>query len=185
MDPVLPASVLSKTRFSERVPRSLTHLLSAESVCNDGVSFPFLYIGLMWLKYPGFWTATKEWFLLTVLRQYTVGLVIGKIANKVLRFSSLRGYISQPSFVVFYLLLAILYVDVCSILESDNFLVAFGAGIGFAHDGWFSKKTRSLPFPAIIDMMLISSLSVFFDLPRSSFLWTFWPNGSRCFVSCH
>lgn len=44
-DPVLAASVLSKSRFSERVPGRLKHLLSAESACNDGVSFPFLYIG--------------------------------------------------------------------------------------------------------------------------------------------
>jgi NhaP-type Na+/H+ or K+/H+ antiporter len=38
--PVLAASVLSKSSFSERVPKRLKHLLSAESACNDGVSFP-------------------------------------------------------------------------------------------------------------------------------------------------
>ncbi|KAG0651339.1 Na(+) H(+) antiporter [Hyphodiscus hymeniophilus] len=165
-DPVLAASVLSKSTFSERVPRRLKHLLSAESACNDGVSFPFLYIGLMWLNNPGFGTAFKSWFLLTVLWQCTfglaIGIFIGTIANRALRFSDTRGYISQPSFVVFYLLLAILCVGVGSILGSDDFLVAFGAGVGFAHDGWFSKKTKSLPFPTIIDMMLNSSLFVFF-----------------------
>jgi NhaP-type Na+/H+ or K+/H+ antiporter len=120
----------------------------------------------MWLNNPGFWSALKSWLLLTVLWQCTlglaIGLVIGKIANKALRFSDQRGYISHPSFVVFYLLLAILCVGVGSILGIDDFLVAFGAGVGFAHDGWFAKKTHSLPFPAIMDMMLNSSLFVFF-----------------------
>jgi NhaP-type Na+/H+ or K+/H+ antiporter len=47
-------------------------------------------------------------------------------------------------------------------LGIDDFLVTFGAGVGSANDGWFSKKTKSLPFPTIIDMMLDSSLFGFF-----------------------
>ncbi len=165
-DPVLAASVLSKSRFSERVPRRLKHLLSAESACNDGVSFPFLYIGIVALTTSSLGEALKEWFLITVLWQcmlgIIIGLIIGNCANRLLRFSDQRGYISKPSFVVFYLLLAILCVGVGSTLGSDDFLVAFGAGVGFAHDGWFAKKTRELPFPTIIDMMLNSSMFVFF-----------------------
>lgn len=166
-DPVLAASVLANSKFSQRVPRRLKHLLSAESACNDGVSFPFLYIGIMALKYTeNTWKAVEQWFLITFLWQCTLGiamgLVIGRCANRLLRFSDSRKYISQPAFVVFYLLLAMLCVGVGSILGSDDFLVAFGAGVGFAHDGWFSKKTHSLPFPTIIDMILNSSMFVFF-----------------------
>jgi NhaP-type Na+/H+ or K+/H+ antiporter len=175
-DPVLAASVLSKSRFSERVPARLKHLLSAESACNDGVSFPFLYIGLVALKYSSAGEAIKEWFLITVLWQCVVGialgLIIGNCANRLLRFSDQRGYIGQPSFVVFYLLLAILCVGVGSTLGNDDFLVAFGSGVGFAHDGWFAKKTKELPFPTIIDMMLNSSMFVFFGsiIPWRKFL---------------
>ncbi|CAG8979448.1 hypothetical protein HYALB_00012947 [Hymenoscyphus albidus] len=165
-DPVLAASVLSNSRFSGRVPRRLRHLLGAESACNDGVSFPFLYIGIMAFKYSTTVEALKEWVLVTVLWQcilgICLGLVIGKVANRVLRFSEGREWISQSSFVVFYLLLAVFSLGVGSMLGSDDFLVAFGAGVGFAHDGWFSKKTRSLPFPAIIDMILNSGLFIFF-----------------------
>jgi NhaP-type Na+/H+ or K+/H+ antiporter len=175
-DPVLAASVLSKSRFSERVPARLKHLLSAESACNDGVSFPFLYIGLVSLNYPSPGEAIKEWFLITILWQCvvgtTLGLIIGNCANRLLRFSDQRGYIGQPSFVVFYLLLAILCIGVGSTLGSDDFLVAFGAGVGFGHDGWFAKKTKELPFPSIIDMMLNSSMFVFFGsiIPWRKFL---------------
>ncbi|KAF8865224.1 Sodium/hydrogen exchanger [Acephala macrosclerotiorum] len=165
-DPVLAASVLSKSRFSERVPKKLKNLLSAESACNDGVSFPFLYIGIAALKYATPGEAFKEWFLITALWQCTVGisigLIIGNVANKMLRFADTNEAISKPSFVVFYLLLALLCVGVGSILGSDDFLVAFGAGVGFGHDGWFSKKTHKLPFPTIIDMILNSSLFISF-----------------------
>jgi sodium/hydrogen antiporter len=91
--------------------------------------------------------------------------------RQLLQFSDSRKYISQYSFVVFYLLLAVLCIGVGSILGSDDFLVAFGAGVGFAHGGWFSKKTHSLPFPTIIDMILNSSKFVFFGsiIPFSDF----------------
>lgn len=165
-DPVLAASVLSKSRFSERVPRRLKHLLSAESACNDGVSYPFLFIGIAALKYSTASESIKEWILITILWQclvgISIGLLIGNIANRALRYSCTKEMVSQSSFVVFYLLLAILCIGIGSILGSDDFLVAFGAGVGFAHDGWFSKKTEELPFPQILDMMLNSALFVFF-----------------------
>lgn len=165
-DPVLAASVLSKSRFSDRVPRRLKHLLSAESASNDGVSFPFLYIGIVALNYGKAGDAVKEWFLVTVLWQCVFGIVtgviLGTLANRLLRFSHRRNFISEPSWVVFYLLLAILSVGIGSTLGSDDFLVAFGAGVGFGHDGWFSKRSREVPFPTILDMLLNSSIFVFF-----------------------
>lgn len=39
-DPVLAASILSNSQFSSRVPKRLRDMLSAESGCNDGISFP-------------------------------------------------------------------------------------------------------------------------------------------------
>ncbi|RDL33225.1 uncharacterized protein BP5553_08664 [Venustampulla echinocandica] len=165
-DPVLAASIFSKSKFSERVPRRLKHLLLAESACNDGISFPFLYIGIMAINYSTAGISIKEWFLITILWQCTLGLalglVIGRCANCLLRISDDRGYISSPSFIVFYLLLAMLTIGVGSTLGSNDFLVAFGAGVGFAHDGWFWERTHSLPFPNIINLILNSSMFVFF-----------------------
>lgn len=132
-DPVLAASVLSKSKFSARVPRRLRNMLSAESASNDGISFPFLYVGLAIFKESTTGDAIKEWFLITVLWQcafgITAGIILGKCANYILRFSDKRGYISRSSFVVFYLLMAALSVGVGSVLGSDDFLVAFGAGV--------------------------------------------------------
>jgi NhaP-type Na+/H+ or K+/H+ antiporter len=175
-DPLLAASVLSKSRFSEQVPRRLRHLLFAESACNDGVSFPFLYIGLISLNFFKVGEGFKQWLLITVLWQcclgLLMGLVIGQCANKLLRYSNGRRYISQPSFLVFYLLLAVLSIGIGSTLGSNDFLIAFGAGVGFAHDGWFSMKTKSVPLPTIVEITLNCSMFVLFGtlIPWKSFL---------------
>ena len=134
-DPVLAASLLAESRFSRRIPRRIRHMLSAESGCNDGVSFPFLYAGLFALM----GTPAKEWLLSTILWQCSLGLftglIIGHYANRALRFAEGRKYIASSSFFVFYFLLAIFAVGLGSLFSLDDFLVAFGAGTGFAWDG--------------------------------------------------
>ena len=174
-DPVLAASVLSNSQFSTRVPRRLRHLLSAESGCNDGVSFPFLYAGIFALIATSAGEGTKEWILETILWQCALGLalgaIIGVIANRVLRFSYSNAYIDDSSFLVFYILLAIFSIGVGSTLGSDDFLIAFGAGTGFAWDGWFAKKTAEAHLPNVVDLLLNSSMFVYFGatIPWSHF----------------
>lgn len=181
-DPVLAASVLSDdAHFSRhRVPKRIRNVLSAESACNDGASFPFLYVGLAIFETRSAGAAVKQWFLITVLYQCVLGLVlgflIGRGANHLLRFSERRGYVSQSSLVAFYLLLAIFTAGVGSTLGSDDFLVAFGAGVGFAHDGWFGRKAEEVegevPFRHIVDLVLDSSMFVYFGslIPWKQFI---------------
>lgn len=174
-DPVLAASVLAESSFSRRVPRRLRHMLSAESGCNDGVSFPFLFIGLSFLIETSTGEAVKEWVLGTILWQCSLGLLIGLVFghcfNRTLRFSQARGYIDPASFLVFYFLLAIFGIGIGSTLGVDDFLVAFGAGYGFAWDGWFARKTRETHLPNVLDLLLNSSMFVYFGaiIPWSSF----------------
>ena len=175
-DPVLAASVLSNSRFSQRVPKRLKHLLSAESACNDGVSFPFLYIGLVAYTTSGASSAIRDWVLITMLWQcafgLSIGLAIGITANRALRFSSSKEYISKRCFLIFYILLAVLSIGVGSTLGSDDFLVAFGAGVGFAQDGWFAKKTADVGLPDTIDLLLNASMFIIFGavIPWDTFV---------------
>jgi NhaP-type Na+/H+ or K+/H+ antiporter len=108
-DPVLASSILSNSQFSTRIPRRIKHLLSAESGCNDGVSFPFLYIGLYILTKSSAGEVAKNWFLITLLWQCTVGLLIGVVigwcANRILRFSNDRRYIDPAGLILFWLLM--------------------------------------------------------------------------------
>ncbi|KAF2092142.1 Na(+)/H(+) antiporter 2 [Saccharata proteae CBS 121410] len=165
-DPVLAASVLSNSQFSTRIPKRVRHLLSAESGCNDGVSFPFIYVGLSVLTRSTVGGMLKKWFLITILYQCVVGvlmgLFVGHCANRLLRFSDGRNMVGRGSYLVFYILLAIFSVGLASTLGIDDFLLAFSAGIGFANDGWFSKRITQSKLPLIIDLLLNSTMFVYF-----------------------
>src|ERR1700761_8898005 len=50
-DPVLASSVVGKGKFAKRVPNHLRDLLSAESGCNDGMAFPFIYLSIYLIRY--------------------------------------------------------------------------------------------------------------------------------------
>ena len=173
-DPVLAASVLN-SRFSERVPRRIRHMLSAETGCNDGVSFPFLYAGLLAIVESTTGAAIKEWFLGTILWQCLlgtiVGLTLGHFSNRALRVAEAKKYIDPSSFLVFYFLLAILSLGLGSTLGLDDFLLAFGTGTGFAWDGWFANKTKRTHLPDVLDLLLNSSMFVYFGaiIPWSDF----------------
>ena len=179
-DPVLAASVLADSKFSGRVPARLRHMLAAESACNDGVSFPFLYAALLAVISATVGAAVKEWFVATLLWQCAFGLLsgvlIGQAANKLLRYSESRDFVGRSSFLVFYLLLAIFAIGLGSTLGTNDFLVAFGAGTGFAWDGWFARKTKSTHLPNIIDLLLNSSMFVYFG---ASIPWTHFRPGSH------
>jgi len=164
-DPVLAASILSNSQFSTRLPKRIKDMLSAESGCNDGVSFPFLYIGLNLMTQPTVGEAVKEWALITILWQCllgtAIGVTLGIFFNRVLRFSERHRYIDPPGFTVFYLLLAVLCAGIGGTLGVDDFLVAFGAGYGFACDGWFRRKTKETHLPNVIDLLLNSAMFVY------------------------
>jgi sodium/hydrogen antiporter len=174
-DPVLAASVVAESHFSHRVPKRIKQLLQAESGCNDGVSFPFLYVGVLAVTTATTAIGIKDWFVEVIFWQCLVGtfigIVIGYIANKLLRFSEARDYIMDSSFFVFYFLLAILCVGVGSTLGSDDFLVAFGAGTAFGWDGWFASKALETKLPNVLDLLLNSSMFVYFgaSIPWHSF----------------
>ncbi|KAH8730729.1 ORMDL family-domain-containing protein [Phaeosphaeriaceae sp. PMI808] len=163
-DPVLAASVLSNSQFSTRVPKRIRDLLSAESGCNDGVSFPFLYLGLSLLTKSTAGGVFKKWFLITILYQCVVGILLGIALgfafNWLYKFSHTRQWMGKASYLAFYLLLAIFSIGLASTLGVDDFLVAFCAGRGFSHGG--NSPTADTQLPVIIDLMLNSAFFIFF-----------------------
>jgi NhaP-type Na+/H+ or K+/H+ antiporter len=172
-DPVLAASVLSNSQFSTRVPKRIRDLLSAESGCNDGVSFPFLFLGLNLLAKSTAGGVLKEWFLVTILYQCVVGILLGLVLgftfNWLYKFSHSRQMMGKASYLAFYLLLAIFSIGLASTLGVDDFLVAFCAGRGFSHGG--NSPTADTRLPVIIDLMLNSAFFIFFGalIPWESF----------------
>jgi NhaP-type Na+/H+ or K+/H+ antiporter len=172
-DPVLAASVLSNSQFSTRVPKRVRDLLSAESGVNDGVSFPFLFLGLSILTRSTRAGMLKKWFLITVLYQcvvgVVVGIVLGHVFNRLFRLAHARETMGRASYLAFYLLLAVFSIGLASTLGVDDFLVAFCAGRGFAHGG--NTPIAETQLPIVIDLLLNSTLFIFFGalIPWSQF----------------
>ena len=64
-DPILAAAVVGGKYAEKHVPEHLRHLLYAESGCNDGAAFPFLFIALYLILEADDRVAVEKWFYIT------------------------------------------------------------------------------------------------------------------------
>lgn len=62
-DPILAAAVVGGKYADKHVPAHLRHLLAAESGCNDGAAFPFLFLALYLTLDDTTGFAIRDWFL--------------------------------------------------------------------------------------------------------------------------
>ncbi|KAL2851575.1 alkali metal cation/H+ antiporter Nha1 C terminus-domain-containing protein [Aspergillus pseudoustus] len=158
-DPVLASSVVGKGKFAKRVPRHLRDLLSAESGCNDGMAFPFIYLSYYILHYrPDTNEVALHWFCVTILYECVFGAIfgftIGYAARHAIRFAERKQLIDRESFLVFYFVLALFCAGSGSLLGMDDLLIGFAAGVGFSNDGWFTEKTEESHVSNVIDLLL-------------------------------
>lgn len=158
-DPVLASSVVGKGKFAKRVPKHLRDLLSAESGCNDGMAFPFVYLSLYLIKYHrNAGEVSLHFVCYTILYECVFGAVfgflVGYIARHGIKFAENRDLIDRESFLVFYFVVALFCAGSGSLLGLDDLLVGFAAGVGFSNDGWFGEKTEESHVSNVIDLLL-------------------------------
>lgn len=166
-DPVLASSVVGKGKFAKRVPRHLRDLLSAESGCNDGMAFPFIYLALYLLRYrPDANQVAFHWFCYTILYECVFGafygVCVGYIARHAIRWAHERDIIDRESFLVFYFVLALFCAGSGSMLGMDDLLIGFACGVGFSNDGWFTEKTEESHVSNVIDLLINLAFFVYF-----------------------
>jgi NhaP-type Na+/H+ or K+/H+ antiporter len=166
-DPVLASSVVGKGKFAKRVPKHLRDLLSAESGCNDGMAFPFIYLAVYIIRYKGHPNEVSlHWFCYTVLYECIFGAIfgftVGYIARIAVRAAHERDMIDRESFLVFYFVLALFCAGAGSILGADDLLIGFAAGVGFSNDGWFTEKTEESHVSNVIDLLINLAFFVYF-----------------------
>ena len=166
-DPVLASSVVGKGKFAKRVPKHLRDLLSAESGCNDGMAFPFIYLALYVIQYrhhPN--EVALHWICLTVLYECVFGafygFVVGYIARRAIRAAHERDLIDRESFLVYYFVLALFCAGSGSMLGMDDLLIGFACGVGFSNDGWFTEKTEEAHVSNVIDLLINLAFFVYF-----------------------
>lgn len=158
-DPVLASSVVGKGKFAKRVPKHLRDLLSAESGCNDGMAFPFIYLALYLIRYrPDSSKVAFHWICFTILYECVWGAVygflVGYLARHAIKWAEKKALIDRESFLVFYFVLALFCAGSGSLLGMDDLLVGFSAGVGFSNDGWFTQKTEESHVSNVIDLLI-------------------------------
>lgn len=166
-DPVLAAAVVGKGKFAERVPGHLRNLLTAESGCNDGMAFPFIFLSLNLILYLGqAGEIVKNWFCLTILWECGFGIVLGVFIGyslrKLIYWSEKWKLIDRQSFLAFFVFLAFICAGFGSILGIDDLLCSFAAGTAFGWNGEFARKTEESHVSTVIDLLLNLSFFVYF-----------------------
>lgn len=166
-DPVLAAAVVGKGKFAERVPGHLRNLLTAESGCNDGMAFPFIYLSLNLVIHHGHGgEIVKDWICLTILWEclfgVVLGVVIGYLLRKAVAFAESKSLIDRESFLAIFIFLAFNSAGLGSILGVDDLLVSFAAGTAFGWNGYFAKKTEESHVSTVIDMVINLAFFVYF-----------------------
>ncbi|EEH49614.1 sodium/hydrogen antiporter [Paracoccidioides brasiliensis Pb18] len=166
-DPVLASSVVGKGKFAKRVPKHLRDLLSAESGCNDGMAFPFIYLAVYIIEYrPDSKAVAYHWICFTILYECIFGaffgFMIGYIGRHAIKFAERKTLIDRESFLVFYFVLALFCAGSGSLLGMDDLLIGFAAGVGFSNDGWFTEKTEASHVSNVIDLLLNLAYFVYF-----------------------
>ncbi|KAL8713450.1 MAG: hypothetical protein Q9225_006763, partial [Loekoesia sp. 1 TL-2023] len=158
-DPVLASSVVGKGKFAKRVPKHLRDVLSAESGCNDGMAFPFIYLSFYLIHYKlDAKHVTLHWFCNTILYECIFGCIygvlIGYLGRHAIKWADRKNLIDRESFLVFYFTLALFCAGTGATLGTDDLLVGFAAGVGFSNDGWFTQKTEESHVSNVIDLLL-------------------------------
>ncbi|TFY71717.1 hypothetical protein EVG20_g1280 [Dentipellis fragilis] len=164
-DPILAAAVVGGKYADKHVPAHLRHLLAAESGCNDGAAFPFLYIALYLTLDRTSGEAVEDWFLILWLYEVVLGIVLGSILGigfrHLMKFCESHDLIDRQSYVAQYVSLALLTIGVTTLLGSDDLLAAFACGTAFAWDGFFNKQTEASVFSSVIDLLFNVAAFVF------------------------
>lgn len=175
-DPILASSVVGKGKFAKRVPKHLRDLLSAESGCNDGMAFPFVYLALYLIQdKQSAKDVSFHWVVYTILYECLFGAIygfmVGYIARHGIRYAHKHELVDRESFLVFYFVLALFCAGSGSLLGMDDLLVGFAAGVGFSNDGWFGEKTEESHVSNVIDLLLNLTYFVFLGtiIPWSQF----------------
>lgn len=166
-DPVLASSVVGKGKFAKRVPKHLRDLLSAESGCNDGMAFPFIYLSLYLIQYHQSAREVTFYFVVYVILYECIfgavyGFILGYIARHGIKYAEKHDLVDRESFLVFYFVVALFCAGSGSILGLDDLLVGFSCGVGFSNDGWFGEKTEESHVSNVIDLLLNLAYFVYF-----------------------
>lgn len=133
-DPVISASIVTGRVAERRIPGRLRHSLSAEAGANDGLALLFVMAPVLLLR-DSAGEALHEWLLRTLLWEVglavALGVLIGWLAGRALRWSRRQAFTEKTSLLMVSLALTLTVLAFLRLLQSDGILAVFVAGLVF------------------------------------------------------
>lgn len=174
-DPVL-ANSITRGRYAERsVSVGIRNIIVAESGANDGLGYPFIFLPLFFIMANsaeefdgpnrhisgviGRWI--YETWLYQIVLSIILGLAIGWIARKSLRWCEERRMLDEDNFVAYGTGLSFFCLGFLGIIGSDDLLCCFIAGNSFSWDDRQRLAAEDAGFQDIIDLLLNAAIFMY------------------------
>ncbi|KAJ2381232.1 Na+/H+ antiporter, partial [Coemansia sp. RSA 2603] len=110
--------------------------------------------------------AIGKWFYwiwcYNILLSVVIGIVVGYVARKLLRWAESYDLIDKESFLAFSIGLAVFIVGILQLIRSDDVLCCFIAGHAFTWDDWFREETKDAHFQEVLDGLINVTFFIYF-----------------------
>ncbi|KDN49702.1 hypothetical protein RSAG8_01767, partial [Rhizoctonia solani AG-8 WAC10335] len=174
-DPILANSITKGKYAEESVHPRVRDIIVAESGANDGLGYPFIFLpqfALMARSSEEFDGPNRDlsgiiarWiyevWLYEVALSVVLGLIIGWVARKSLRWCEERHMLDEDNFVAYGFGLSFFCLGFLGIIGSDDLLCCFIAGNSFSWDDRQRIAAEDAGFQDIIDMLLNAAIFMY------------------------
>jgi NhaP-type Na+/H+ or K+/H+ antiporter len=147
-DPVLASAIAVESASDHDRMR---YGLSGEAGLNDGMAFPFVFLGLLWIEHdgPGQWLS--QWALHRLVWAVPAGALFGYVLGRLLgrlavHIRTRERDTAAPSDFLALAMIALAYVG-AEAISAWGFLSVFASGLGLRHAE--SRLVRKFPHPAM------------------------------------
>lgn len=135
-DPVVASTLTSGKTAKKYLPGFLRHNLSFESGMNDGLSYPIVFLGLLFAGFATFDLAewTKRIFLYQNILCAVLAYLVGAGAGFLMKKSDKAGLMNKKTILPFSLAVALFLLAGFNALKMNGIIAVFAGSLAFAKD---------------------------------------------------
>lgn len=133
-DPVLANTIVTGSLAESEIPERIRRLLSTEAGANDGLAYPFVFLGVLALSHP-LEGALSRWVVDAVAVGVFGAVALGALAGVVVGFlereAERHDFLDEASVLTVTVALTAAVLGVGALLGTSDVLAAFVAGLAY------------------------------------------------------